>query len=142
MLGFVFSSLILCMFYLQPNLQCKTLKEGAESEQFWQLLGEKAEYPSQKIARESESDPHLFSCHFSKGLHYKYLLLFDYTLSNSIILSSTISHSLTGSVFLLFIHGGSIAADLAGVLKVCKFCWLLKFIIANSNSEVMHQWWP
>ncbi|CAO2841806.1 unnamed protein product [Amaranthus hypochondriacus] len=53
---------------IKPNLQCKTLKEGAESEQFWQLLGEKAEYPSQKIARESESDPHLFSCHFSKGV--------------------------------------------------------------------------
>lgn len=53
---------------IKPNLQCKTQKEGAESEQFWQLLGEKTEYPSQKIARDPESDPHLFSCHFSKGV--------------------------------------------------------------------------
>ncbi|XP_021723438.1 villin-4-like [Chenopodium quinoa] len=53
---------------IKPNLQCKTQKEGAESELFWQLLGEKSEYPSQKIAREPENDPHLFSVHFSKGV--------------------------------------------------------------------------
>lgn len=53
---------------IKPNLQCKIQKEGAESEQFWQLLGEKTEYPSQKISRDPESDPHLFSCHFSKGV--------------------------------------------------------------------------
>ncbi|XP_057545488.1 villin-4-like [Amaranthus tricolor] len=53
---------------IKPNLQCKSLKEGAETDQFWKLLGEKTEYPSQKIARDPESDPHLFSCHFSKGV--------------------------------------------------------------------------
>jgi hypothetical protein len=53
---------------LQPNLQSKTQKEGAESDQFWALLGEKSEYPSQKIVRVSESDSHLFSCNFSKGM--------------------------------------------------------------------------
>ncbi|KAL6539686.1 Villin-4 [Orobanche hederae] len=47
---------------IKPNLQSKLQKEGAESEQFWDLLGGKSEYPSQKIARKSESDPHLFSC--------------------------------------------------------------------------------
>ncbi|XP_021836754.1 villin-4 isoform X2 [Spinacia oleracea] len=52
---------------IKPNLQCKTQKEGSESEPFWLLLGEKTEYPSQKTARQPESDPHLFSCHFSKG---------------------------------------------------------------------------
>ncbi|KAK9715492.1 hypothetical protein RND81_06G168200 [Saponaria officinalis] len=52
---------------IKPNLQSKTQKEGSESEQFWQLLGEKTEYSSQKIAREPESDPHLFSCNFVKG---------------------------------------------------------------------------
>ncbi|KAL9224572.1 hypothetical protein vseg_000593 [Gypsophila vaccaria] len=51
---------------IKPNLQSKTQKEGAESEQFWQLLGEKTEYSGQKIAREPESDPHLFSCSFAK----------------------------------------------------------------------------
>jgi hypothetical protein len=53
---------------LQPNLQSKTQKEGAESDQFWALLGGKSEYPSQKIVRDAESDSHLFSCNFSKGL--------------------------------------------------------------------------
>lgn len=53
----------------QPNLQSKPQKEGAESEQFWELLGGKSEYPSQKIVRESENDPHLFSCAFLKGMN-------------------------------------------------------------------------
>ncbi|KAI4335395.1 hypothetical protein L6164_014040 [Bauhinia variegata] len=52
---------------IKPNLQTKPQKEGAESEQFWDLLGGKSDHPSQKIAREAESDPHLFSCDFSKG---------------------------------------------------------------------------
>ncbi|XP_038879573.1 villin-4-like isoform X1 [Benincasa hispida] len=51
---------------IKPNCQSKQHKEGAESEQFWDLLGGKLEYPSQKIARNSESDPHLFSCTFAK----------------------------------------------------------------------------
>ncbi|MED6145064.1 Villin-4 [Stylosanthes scabra] len=52
---------------IKPNLQSKPQREGTESEQFWDLLGGKSEYPSQKITREAESDPHLFSCNFSKG---------------------------------------------------------------------------
>ncbi|KAG4949307.1 hypothetical protein AAZX31_15G155600 [Glycine max] len=52
---------------IKPNLQSKPQREGSESEQFWDFLGGKSEYPSQKILREPESDPHLFSCHFSKG---------------------------------------------------------------------------
>ena len=52
---------------LQPDLQCKPQKEGVESEQFWELLGGKTEYPSQKIVGDAENDPRLFSCIFSKG---------------------------------------------------------------------------
>ncbi|OIV89679.1 hypothetical protein TanjilG_07755 [Lupinus angustifolius] len=52
---------------IKPNLQSKPQREGTESEQFWDLLGGKLEYPSQKIVREPESDPHLFSCNFSNG---------------------------------------------------------------------------
>ncbi|KAL3841068.1 hypothetical protein ACJIZ3_025659 [Penstemon smallii] len=52
---------------IKPNMQSKLQKEGAESEQFWDLLGGKSEYPSQKIARGAENDPHLFSCTLSKG---------------------------------------------------------------------------
>ncbi|KAJ1697999.1 hypothetical protein LUZ63_006511 [Rhynchospora breviuscula] len=52
---------------IKPNLQTKTQKEGTESDQFWSMLGGKAEYPSQKIVKEQEGDPRLFSCTFSKG---------------------------------------------------------------------------
>ncbi|CAI9098426.1 OLC1v1035070C1 [Oldenlandia corymbosa var. corymbosa] len=52
---------------IKPNMQSKVQKEGAESEQFWELLSGKSEYPSQKIGRDAETDPHLFSCTFSKG---------------------------------------------------------------------------
>ncbi|XP_071696835.1 villin-4-like [Rutidosis leptorrhynchoides] len=52
---------------IKPNMQSKLQKEGSESELFWEVLGGKSEYPSQKIVRDGESDPHLFSCTFSKG---------------------------------------------------------------------------
>ncbi|KAL3819575.1 hypothetical protein ACJIZ3_005480 [Penstemon smallii] len=52
---------------IKPNMQTKLQKEGSESEQFWDLIGEKSDYQSQKIAREAEADPHLFSCTLSKG---------------------------------------------------------------------------
>ncbi|CAH9070492.1 unnamed protein product [Cuscuta epithymum] len=52
---------------IKPDLQSKLQKEGAESELFWDILGGKSEYSSQKTARDSESDPHLFTCTFSKG---------------------------------------------------------------------------
>lgn len=48
-------------------MQSRLHKEGAESEQFWDILGGKSEYSSQKIERDNESDPHLFSCTFSNG---------------------------------------------------------------------------
>ncbi|KAK1317424.1 Villin-4 [Acorus calamus] len=51
---------------IKPNLQSKPQKEGSENEQFWNLLGGKCEYSSQRIAKDPESDPHLFSCSFSK----------------------------------------------------------------------------
>lgn len=51
---------------IKPNLQSKPQKEGSETDQFWELLGGKCEYPSQKIVKEAESDPHLFSCSYKK----------------------------------------------------------------------------
>ncbi|XP_010483240.1 PREDICTED: villin-5-like isoform X1 [Camelina sativa] len=50
---------------IKPNEPTKAHKEGSESEQFWEILGGKTEYPSQKIKMDGESDPHLFSCTFS-----------------------------------------------------------------------------
>ncbi|KAL4323859.1 hypothetical protein GQ457_11G018240 [Hibiscus cannabinus] len=54
---------------IKPELQTRPQKEGAEFEQFWELIGgkpEHIEYPNQKFSSVPESDPHLFSCTFSK----------------------------------------------------------------------------
>lgn len=42
-------------------------KDRSEYDQFWKILGIKSEYSSQKIARDQESDAHLFCCTFLKG---------------------------------------------------------------------------
>jgi gelsolin len=63
---------------IKPNRQSRMLKEGSEYDQFWKLLGIKSEYPSQKIARDQESDSHLFCCTFSKGV-LKVREIFNYT---------------------------------------------------------------
>ncbi|PKI54831.1 hypothetical protein CRG98_024782 [Punica granatum] len=52
---------------IKPNAQPKMQKEGAESDQFWELLGGKTEHPTQKIARNGMDDPHLFCCAISDG---------------------------------------------------------------------------
>ncbi|MFS7905983.1 putative villin/Gelsolin, ADF-H/Gelsolin-like domain superfamily [Helianthus anomalus] len=52
---------------IKPNMQSRLQKEGSESVEFWKILGGKSEYPSQKTTTATESDPHLFSCTFSKG---------------------------------------------------------------------------
>ncbi|KAG6474650.1 hypothetical protein ZIOFF_068588 [Zingiber officinale] len=59
---------------IKPNLQPKTQKERTEIDQFWNLLGGKSEYSSQKIAKEPEYDPHLFLCSFFKGKKLEVLL--------------------------------------------------------------------
>ncbi|KAL8127073.1 hypothetical protein AgCh_014121 [Apium graveolens] len=62
---------------IKPNMQPKPQKEGSESEQFWDLLGGKSEYPSQKVGRDVESDPHLFSCSFTNDLKVTEIYNFD-----------------------------------------------------------------
>ncbi|RAL50815.1 hypothetical protein DM860_015962 [Cuscuta australis] len=52
---------------IKPEVQSRLQKEGAESEQFWDILGGKSEYSNLKVERYYESDPHLFSCIFSNG---------------------------------------------------------------------------
>ncbi|KAF1887650.1 hypothetical protein Lal_00040704 [Lupinus albus] len=62
---------------IKPDLQCKLQKEGTESEKFWEILGGKTEYPSKKIVKDAENDPHLFSCNFSKGNDVKEIYNFS-----------------------------------------------------------------
>ncbi|KAK1417102.1 hypothetical protein QVD17_26224 [Tagetes erecta] len=52
---------------IKPDLQTRVLKEGVESDQFWEILGGQTKYAAKKIPSEAESDPHLFSCTLSKG---------------------------------------------------------------------------
>ncbi|KAK9099863.1 hypothetical protein Scep_023293 [Stephania cephalantha] len=78
---------------IKPNLQSKPQKEGSESDQFWDLLGGKSEYPSHKISRDAESDPHLFSCNFFKG-----------NLKVTEIYSFTQDDLMTEDIFILDIH--------------------------------------
>ncbi|PWZ36575.1 Villin-4 [Zea mays] len=52
---------------IKPELPSRSLKEGRETDQFWEVLGGKSKYPNQKVERENENDPHLFSCIISKG---------------------------------------------------------------------------
>ncbi|CAH2069645.1 unnamed protein product [Thlaspi arvense] len=53
---------------IKPNEPTKAHKEGSESDQFWELLGGKLEYPNQKMKKDGESDPHLFSCTLSNEI--------------------------------------------------------------------------
>ncbi|PPS00425.1 hypothetical protein GOBAR_AA20223 [Gossypium barbadense] len=75
---------------IKPNLQSKPQKEGSESEQFWELLGGKSEYPSQKIAWEPEGDPHLFSCTFSKGIDNSLMVTEIYNFSQDDLMTEDI----------------------------------------------------
>ncbi|PUZ48766.1 hypothetical protein GQ55_7G273100 [Panicum hallii var. hallii] len=52
---------------IKPDLPSRSQKEGRETDQFWELLGGKSKYTNQKVGREHESDPHLFSCIVAKG---------------------------------------------------------------------------
>ncbi|TYJ02658.1 hypothetical protein E1A91_A13G245000v1 [Gossypium mustelinum] len=63
---------------IKPDLQTKPQKEGSESDEFWELLGGKTDYPSQKISSVPEGDPHLFSCTYSKGT-LKVMEIYNFT---------------------------------------------------------------
>ncbi|XP_057866984.2 villin-4 isoform X1 [Cryptomeria japonica] len=52
---------------IKADVQSKPQKEGTESEAFWNALGGKKEYSSQKAVKETGKDPHLFGCSLSRG---------------------------------------------------------------------------
>lgn len=53
--------------YFKPNASSMALKEGSESELFWDILGGKKVHPSHREPKDSAKDPHLFSCSIAKG---------------------------------------------------------------------------
>eukprot|EP00252_Welwitschia_mirabilis_P024171 TRINITY_DN7065_c0_g1_i1.p1 TRINITY_DN7065_c0_g1~~TRINITY_DN7065_c0_g1_i1.p1 ORF type:complete len:1024 (+),score=247.76 TRINITY_DN7065_c0_g1_i1:394-3465(+) len=52
---------------IKPDVQSKPQKEGSESEAFWNTLGGKKDYSSQKMVKDASKDPLLFACSFSRG---------------------------------------------------------------------------
>ncbi|KAJ8534232.1 hypothetical protein K7X08_007556 [Anisodus acutangulus] len=53
--------------FLKPGATVKHTKEGTESSNFWNGLGEKRDYTSNKLAPEATREPHLFSYSVNKG---------------------------------------------------------------------------
>lgn len=94
---FCYYSYICRFLYLQPDIPSRSQKEGSESEQFWDLLGGKAEHSSQKVGSNVESDPHLFLCSYSTG--YKNYLFVQRQSTFPILLHTLIC---TGWCILLF----------------------------------------
>ncbi|GMJ15596.1 villin 4 [Hibiscus trionum] len=83
---------------IKPELQTRPQKEGAEFDQFWELIGGKPEHielPNQKISSVPEGDPHLFSCTFLKA---------DVLLQVTEIYNFTQDDLMTEDIFILDCH--------------------------------------
>ncbi|KAK6927086.1 Villin headpiece [Dillenia turbinata] len=52
---------------LNPWWQPTSIREGSETDDFWNALGGKAEYRRDKEIKKYIEDPHLFMCSFSRG---------------------------------------------------------------------------
>lgn len=53
--------------YLQPTWQPISVREGCEPDNFWNVLGGKAEYPKAKEIKGYTEEPHLFILNVSEG---------------------------------------------------------------------------
>ncbi|KAH7293292.1 hypothetical protein KP509_28G019500 [Ceratopteris richardii] len=66
-------------YFLQPDAESTmSLKEGAESELFWEILGGRKVHPSHREPKENAKDPQLFSCRIMKG-QLQLIELFNFT---------------------------------------------------------------
>ncbi|CAN1229375.1 VLN4 [Linum grandiflorum] len=88
---------------IKPNMQSKPQKEGSESDQFWELLGGKTEHATQKIAKEPEKDPHLFSCSFLKSFTLM-IMNVNFFLQATEIYNFSQDDLMTEDVFILDCH--------------------------------------
>ncbi|XP_072986013.1 villin-1 isoform X1 [Typha latifolia] len=64
--------------WLSPLKQSISIREGSESDHFWNILGGKSEYPREKHNRGCTEGPHLFTCVFKEG-SYKGKEIFNFT---------------------------------------------------------------
>ncbi|KAL9686046.1 hypothetical protein QQ045_023501 [Rhodiola kirilowii] len=116
---------------IKPNVQSKPQKEGSESDHFWELLGGKTEYSSQKISKLTENDPHLFSCSFTKG-----------TLKVTEIYNFTQDDLMTEDIFILdchseiFIWVGEEVKNKGNALTIGEKFIESDFLLENLSPEV------
>lgn len=54
--------------FLKPGTLLKAVKEGTEPAAFWNALGGKQSYVTQRKAQETSKDPHLYACTFENGI--------------------------------------------------------------------------
>ncbi|GLJ10579.1 hypothetical protein SUGI_0131030 [Cryptomeria japonica] len=64
--------------FLKPGTSSKAVKEGTEPAAFWNALGGRQSYVSQKESQETSGDPHLYACEFDKGT-LKLLEVFNFS---------------------------------------------------------------
>jgi hypothetical protein len=68
------------LYFLDTSCQPIYIREGNETDTFWNLLGGKSEYPKEKEMRKQIEEPHLFTCSCSSG-NGKYLSISFYHLT-------------------------------------------------------------
>eukprot|EP01018_Ginkgo_biloba_P027700 Gb_29105 [translate_table: standard] len=64
--------------FLKPGISLKAVKEGTEPAAFWNALGGRQSYESQREGPVAGGDPHLYACTFEKGT-LKLIEVFNFT---------------------------------------------------------------
>ncbi|KAG0475167.1 hypothetical protein HPP92_014853 [Vanilla planifolia] len=62
---------------ISPLKQFISVREGSEPDVFWNMIGGKGDYPKQKVIKQHDEDPHLFTCVFEEG-DFKGKEIFNY----------------------------------------------------------------
>ncbi|GAB2285735.1 actin filament capping [Dionaea muscipula] len=63
---------------INPTGQPMSLREGGEHDEFWMVLGGKAEYPKERKTKRHPEDPHLLLCQLTEG-DFKVKEIFNFT---------------------------------------------------------------
>ncbi|KAG0473447.1 hypothetical protein HPP92_015304 [Vanilla planifolia] len=62
---------------ISPLKQFISVREGSEPDVFWNMIGGKGDYPKEKVIKQHDEDPHLFTCVFEEG-DFKGKEIFNY----------------------------------------------------------------
>ncbi|XP_047307891.1 villin-1 [Impatiens glandulifera] len=67
------------LYLINPSWQPILVREGSETELFWDALGGKTEYPKEKETKEFVEDPHLFTCNLTNNGQLKVKEIFNFS---------------------------------------------------------------